>query len=149
MLRDDKITLGGEESAGLTVRGHVPEKDGILACLLVAEMIAARQASLGEQLRDLFKRVGGEFWPIRENLHVSTDVQERLPERLRGNFMQFAGRDVAKTDRTDGLKLIFANHEWLLMRPSGTEPVIRIYAEAASQAASKSLAQDARKWIEG
>lgn len=149
LLREDRILVGGEESAGMTVRGHVPEEDGILACLLVAEMIAAREASLSDQLRDLFERVRREFWPIRENLHVSSDVQERLPQRLRGEFTQFAGRDVVKTDRTDGLKLSFENGEWLLMRSSGTEPVIRVYTEAASQAASKRLARDARKWIEG
>src|SRR5260370_647615 len=58
LIRDDKIALGGEESAGLTIRGHVPEKDGILACLLVAEMIAARGASIQEQIRQLFKQIG-------------------------------------------------------------------------------------------
>ncbi|MGA8221198.1 MAG: hypothetical protein WB780_06045, partial [Candidatus Acidiferrales bacterium] len=61
LLRENKIAIGGEESAGLTIRGHVPEKDGILACLLVAEMIAARQTTIAEQLRDLFRRVGTEF----------------------------------------------------------------------------------------
>lgn len=149
LLREGKIAAGSEESAGMTVRGHVPEKDGILACLLVAEMIAARQVSMGKQLRDLFERVGREFWPIRENLHVSSEVQERLPQRLRGDFTHFAAREVAKADRTDGVKLIFENGDWVLMRPSGTEPVIRVYTEAASQEASKKLAQDARKWIEG
>ena len=68
LLREDKIELGGEESAGMTIRGHLPEKDGILACLLVAELIAARQKSLMEQLRDLFRRVGREYWPIRDEL---------------------------------------------------------------------------------
>jgi alpha-D-glucose phosphate-specific phosphoglucomutase len=148
LLRENKIVLGGEESAGMTIRGHLPEKDGILACLLVAEMIAARQASLGEQLRDLFRRAGREFWPIRENLHLSAESQAKVPERLRGDFTEFAGRKVAKTNRTDGLKLIFENGEWLLMRPSGTEPLIRIYTETASQTASKKLAEDARTWIE-
>lgn len=148
LLREDKIALGGEESAGMTVRGHVPEKDGILACLLVAEMIAARQASLADQLRDLFRRVGREFWPIRENLQLSEDAEARLPERLSADFSSFAGRKVARTDRTDGLKLIFENGEWLLMRSSGTEPLIRIYTEAATPAASQKLAKDARAWIE-
>lgn len=146
-LREDKIVIGGEESAGLTIRGHVPEKDGVLACLLVAEMIAARQASIQEQLRDLFRRVGGEFWPIRVNLHLSEDVQAGLPERLRGNFKEFAGRPVARTDRTDGLQLLFQDGAWILMRPSGTEPVVRIYTEAASPAESQELAEGARKWI--
>ncbi|MFZ1032318.1 MAG: phosphoglucomutase/phosphomannomutase family protein, partial [Candidatus Acidiferrales bacterium] len=127
LLREDKIALGGEESAGMTIRGHLPEKDGILACLLVAEMIAARGASLGEQLRELFRKVGGEYWPIRMNLHLPAETQAKLPERLRENFSEFAGRKVAKTDRTDGLQLIFDDGSWVLMRPSGTEPVVRIY----------------------
>ncbi|MFZ0580573.1 MAG: phosphoglucomutase/phosphomannomutase family protein [Candidatus Acidiferrales bacterium] len=147
LLREDKIALGGEESAGMTIRGHLPEKDGILACLLVAEMIAARGASLGEQLRELFRKVGGEYWPIRMNLHLPAETQAKLPERLRENFSEFAGRKVAKTDRTDGLQLIFDDGSWVLMRPSGTEPVVRIYTEAAKPAASEKLAEDARAWI--
>jgi phosphoglucomutase len=147
LLREDKIAIGGEESAGLTIRGHLPEKDGILACLLVAEMIAARGATLGQQLRDLFKRVGREYWPIRENLHLSLDVQARVPEKLQGGVKKFAGRRIAKTDRTDGLKLIFDDGGWVLMRASGTEPLIRIYTEAATPAESQKIAEEARAWI--
>jgi len=147
LLREDKIALGGEESAGMTIRGHLPEKDGILACLLVGEMIAARQASLGDQLRDLFRRVGREFWPVRLNLHLPEDVQAKLPERLRGDFKEFAGRRVKHTDRKDGLKLILDDDTWLLMRPSGTEPLVRIYTEAATPAAAQKLADVARAWI--
>jgi len=73
LIRDDKIALGGEESAGLTIRGHIPEKDGILACLLVAEMMAARRETLSEQIRQLFKKIGKEFWPVRENLHLNEE----------------------------------------------------------------------------
>lgn len=147
LLREGKIVIGGEESAGLTIRGHLPEKDGILACLLVAEMIATRQASLAEQLRDLFRRVGGEFWPIRENLHLPQDVQARLPARLRQDPKEISGHKVVRTDRTDGLKLMLAGDAWVLMRPSGTEPLVRIYAEASLPAESKKLAEAARAWI--
>jgi phosphoglucomutase len=147
LLREDKIALGGEESAGMTIRGHLPEKDGILACLLVAEMIAARQASLADQLRDLFRRVGREFWPVRMNLHLPDDAQSKLPSRLRADFKDFAGRHVARTDRTDGLQLTFDDGAWILMRPSGTEPVARIYTEAATKAEAQKLAEDARAWI--
>ena len=147
LLREDKIALGGEESAGMTVRGHVPEKDGILACLLVAEMIAARQASLGEQLRDLFRRVGREFWPVRVNLHLPEETQASLPARLKEDFKTFAGRGVAKINRTDGVQLTFEDGSWILMRPSGTEPVVRIYTESDTKAESDKLATDARVWI--
>jgi phosphoglucomutase len=147
LLREGKIALGGEESAGMTIHGHLPEKDGILACLLVAEMIAARQASLADQLRDLFRRVGAEFWPVRLNLHLPAEAQAKLPKRLLANFTEFAGRKVAKTDRTDGLQLIFDDGSWILMRPSGTEPVVRIYTEAGKLATAQKLAQEARAWI--
>lgn len=146
-LRADEIVLGGEESAGMTIRGHVPEKDGILACLLVAEMIAARQASLGEQLRDLFRRTGVECWPIRVNLHVSAQVQEKLPELLKREPNQFAARAVERIDRRDGLKLVLNDGSWVLMRPSGTEPVVRVYAESSSLAESKRISGEARAWI--
>ena len=147
LLRADKITIGGEESAGLTIRGHLPEKDGILTCLLVAEMIAERRASLREQLRDLFERVGGEYWPIRVNLHLPPEVRARVPTKLREDQGKFAGRRIARVNRTDGLKLTFNDGAWLLMRPSGTEPLIRIYTEAATPAESQKIAEEASAWI--
>jgi alpha-D-glucose phosphate-specific phosphoglucomutase len=147
LLREGKIALGGEESAGLTIAGHLPEKDGILACLLVAEMIVARRASINEQLHALFKRVGREYWPIRVNLHLAEEIRERLPAKLRQDPKEFAGRRVARVNRTDGLKLIFDDGAWLLMRPSGTEPLIRIYTEAATPAESHKIAEEARAWI--
>ena len=147
LLRAGKILIGGEESAGMTIHDHLPEKDGILACLLVAEMIAARNTSLMDQLHDLFRRVGSEFWPVRKNLHLPDDTQKKLPDRLRENFNEFAGHKVAKTDRTDGLKMIFEDGSWVLMRPSGTEPVARIYTEASKLSAAEKLAEDAQAWI--
>jgi phosphoglucomutase len=148
-LEDDKITLGGEESAGMTIRGHIPEKDGIVACLLVAEMIAARRKSIADQLRDLFRRVGRAYWPIRINLHFSPEVISTLPQRFTSTFKEFEGRKIARVDRTDGLKLVFDDDSWVLMRPSGTEPLVRVYAEAESSAKSNQMAEGARQWIAG
>jgi phosphoglucomutase len=110
-------------------------------------MIAARQASIREQLNDLFRRVGREYWPIRVNLHLSADVQAKLMGRLKTDFKDFAGRKIAKVDRTDGVKLNFDDGSWVLMRPSGTEPVVRIYTEAATPAASEKLAEQTQAWI--
>jgi len=146
-LRDDKIAIGGEESAGMTIRGHLPEKDGILACLLVAEMIAARQTSLREQLQDLFRRVGREYWPVRVNLPLADDAHKKLVEHLKSDPSEFAGKRVTNVNRLDGMKLAFEDGAWVLIRPSGTEPVVRIYAETSSVAASQKLAEEARKWI--
>ena len=147
LILKDAIALGGEESAGLSIRGHVPEKDGILACLLVAEMVAARQAPLEEQLRELFRRVGREYWPLRTNLHLPEDVKARAVERLRSDFAEFLGRRVAQSDRTDGLKLVFDDGSWILLRLSGTEPLMRVYTESATLEESARLAEQARAWV--
>ena len=147
LILQDAIALGGEESAGLSIRGHLPEKDGILACLLVAEMIATRGAPLEEQLRGLFRRVGREYWPLRTNLRLPEDVKARAMERLKGDFSEFLGRRVVRVDRTDGLKLVFDDDTWILLRPSGTEPLLRIYTEAASPEQAAELAGRAREWL--
>lgn len=147
LILQGAIAIGGEESAGLSIHGHLPEKDGILACLLVAEMVAARGVSIEEQLRDLFRRVGREYWPLRTNLDLPDDVKARAVERMKGNFSTFAGRRVAQTDRTDGLKLEFDDGAWVLMRLSGTEPLMRIYTEAASLEESSRIAEQARAWV--
>ena len=147
LIKQDKIALGGEESAGMSIRGHVPEKDGILAGLLVAEMIAVRRAPLAEQLRALFARVGAEYWPLRTNLRVSDEVKARAVEQLKSEFTSFLGRRVTQTDRTDGLKLVFDDGSWILLRLSGTEPLLRLYTEAASAAAASRMAAEAQAWI--
>ena len=147
LIEQGKIALGGEESAGMTIRGHIPEKDGILACLLVAEMIAVRRASLAEQLRALFKRVGGEFWPQRTNLHLSEDVKLRAVNRLKADFTTFLGRDVKNLDRTDGLKMEFGDGSWVLLRLSGTEPLMRVYTEAATNQESSKIASETQAWV--
>jgi phosphoglucomutase len=149
LIHRDKIALGGEESAGLSIRGHVPEKDGILACLLVAEMVAVRRASISEQLRALFKRVGGEFWPVRTNLHLPEDVIRQTVARLESDFSNFIGRTVKNVDRTDGLKLEFSDGSWVLLRLSGTEPLMRIYTEAATLQRSQQMAIETEAWIMG
>jgi alpha-D-glucose phosphate-specific phosphoglucomutase len=147
LILEDAIALGGEESAGLSVRGHVPEKDGILACLLTAEMVAARGASLAEQLRALFRRVGREYWPLRTDLPLPNEIRSYIVKRLREEFSEFLGRRVARTNHMDGTKLVFQDESWILLRLSGTEPLMRVYTEAATREESARLAGDAREWI--
>ena len=147
LLEQDKIALGGEESAGLSIRRHVPEKDGILACLLIAEMVAVRRASLAEQLHALFKRVGREFWPLRTNLHLPDDLKLKTVERLKADFSTFLGRRVKQMDRTDGLKMEFDDGSWVLLRLSGTEPLMRVYTEATTQKESSKIASETQAWV--
>jgi len=147
LIRDDKIALGGEESAGLTIRGHIPEKDGILACLLVAEMIAARNASISEQIQQLFRKVGRSFAPTRENLHLTDEQKSLAIQKSKTDASTLLGRKVKSIDRTDGAKFAFEDGSWMLLRLSGTEPLLRLYVEAETPAASAKLVREATDWI--
>ena len=142
----DKIAIGGEESAGLTIRGHVPEKDGVIAGLLVAEMVANRGKSLGEQLKELFAKVGS-FYPVRENFHLTPEVKAAFTEKMRADPTELGGRKVSGVVRTDGLKLILEDGSWVCYRLSGTEPVVRAYTEARSEQDMESLKAAAEKFV--
>ena len=142
----DKIAIGGEESAGLTIRGHVPEKDGIIAGLLVAEMVASRGKSLGEQLRELFGKVGS-FYPVRENFHLTPERKAAFTEKLKKDPTELSGRKVASVVRTDGLKLVLEDGSWVCYRLSGTEPVVRAYTEARNEKDMVALRSAAEKFV--
>ncbi len=141
LIKQDKILIGGEESAGLSIRKHVPEKDGVLAGLLCCEM-----ASLGKQLSKLFAEVGS-FYPLRENFRLTPEVKQKFTEKLRRDPSEFHGIKVAHAVRTDGLKLVLADGSWVCYRLSGTEPVVRVYSEARSREDLTKLSAAAKAWI--
>jgi alpha-D-glucose phosphate-specific phosphoglucomutase len=142
----DKIAIGGEESAGLTIRGHVPEKDGVLAGLLVAEMVAKRGKSLGTQLQELFAKVGS-FYPVRENFHLTPEAKAKFTEKLKVDPTSLGERKVTSVVRTDGLKLVLDDGSWVCYRLSGTEPVVRAYTEARNQAEMAALSASAKEFV--
>ena len=142
----DKIAIGGEESAGLTIRGHVPEKDGVIAGLLVAEMVATRGSSLGVQLNQLFAKVGS-FYPVRENFHLTPDVKAAFTEKMKADPTELGGRKVTSVVRTDGLKLVLEDGSWVCYRLSGTEPVVRAYTEARNEHDMEALKAAAEKFV--
>jgi phosphoglucomutase len=146
LIKQDKIVIGGEESAGLSIRNHVPEKDGVLAGLLCCEMVARRGASLGKQLADLFAKVGS-YYPLRENFRLTLEVKQKFTEKLRRDPSEFHGSKVASVVRTDGLKLVLGDGSWVCYRLSGTEPVVRVYSEARSKEELVQLSAAARAWI--
>ena len=146
LIKQDKILIGGEESAGLSIRKHVPEKDGVLAGLLCCEMVARRGKSLGKQLGDLFDEVGS-FYPLRENFRLTPEVKQKFTEKLRSDPSKFHGIKVARVVRADGLKLLFADGSWVCYRLSGTEPVVRVYSEARSREDLAKLSAAAKAWI--
>lgn len=127
-----EVLLAGEESGGLSILGHVPEKDGILACLLAAEMVCARGKGLAAQLADLWKAHGRSHLSRRD-----IPLDEHLRKLLVGRFFDsvptgVGGLRVERIDRTDGVRLLLEDGSWVLLRLSGTEPLARIYAEAAT-----------------
>jgi alpha-D-glucose phosphate-specific phosphoglucomutase len=142
----DKIAIGGEESAGLTIRGHVPEKDGVLAGLLMAEMVATRGKSLGVQLRELFGKVGS-FYPVRENFRLTPEVKAAFTEKIKADPTELGGRKVTGVVRTDGLKLILEDGSWVCYRLSGTEPVVRAYTEARNEQDMEALKAAAERFV--
>jgi phosphomannomutase len=146
LINEDKIAIGGEESAGLTIRGHVPEKDGVIAGLLVAEMVAVRGKSLGDQLKELFSKVG-EFYPNRENFRLTSEGKVKFVEKVKTDPTELGGRKVAQIVRTDGLKLILDDGSWVCYRLSGTEPVVRVYTEARKHNDTDALSKAAKDWV--
>jgi len=141
-----EIVFGAEESAGLTIEGHVPEKDGILADLLVAEMAGAAGKSLDELSEDLRKQIG-PYFTTRIDLPVSPEEKQALAARRASPPARFAGRRVASVNQLDGMKLILEDGSWILVRESGTEPVARVYSEARSQSDCVALARTARELL--
>jgi len=147
-INEDKIVLGGEKSTGLSIKGHYPEKDGILACLLAAEANAARGASLTERLEALFSDIG-RLESGRIGVPLTPDLMPKLKDRLAQEPSAIAGRPVKQINRLDGLKIIFEDDSWLLVRPSGTEPLVRIYAESESAKDLEVLLEQGRKYLLG
>lgn len=148
LINRDEIILGGEESAGLSIRGHYPEKDGILACLLAAEAVASRGISLTEQLDDLYKKVG-KLESGRIGVKLTPDVAAKLKEKLAQEPTDIGGRRIENINRMDGVKFLFGNDAWMLMRPSGTEPMVRIYAESENRTDLEDLLEQGRKYLLG
>lgn len=146
LIKHDKIAIGGEESAGLSIRYHVPEKDGILAGLLCCEMVARRGKTLAQQLKELFAKVGS-YYPRRENFRLTPEVKGKFTEKLQKDPRDFAGHKVGEVVRIDGMKLVLDDGSWVCYRLSGTEPVVRVYSEARSESGLQKLSAAAKQWI--
>ncbi len=146
LILEDKIAIGGEESAGLSVWGHLPEKDGVLACLLVAEMVAVTGKKIDELIKDLYEEYGPHF-SKRVDLRLTSSLRESVGARLASPPDMLAGRKIVNVNTIDGVKLEFDDESWLLFRMSGTEPVARLYGEACSPKDLKKLLDAGKKFL--
>jgi phosphomannomutase len=146
MLTDD-ILIGAEESGGIGVKGHIPERDGILNSLLFLEAVVIAGRRPSEMLRDLHREFG-EFHFGRRDLRMEVEQGQELVRSLAANPPpKFAGYPVEGIETLDGTKLVFEDESWLLFRQSGTEPVLRIYAEATTLAKMNALLDGGEKLI--
>lgn len=142
-MRKGDILIGGEESGGMSIKGHIPEKDGILANLLLVEMMAYEGKPLSAIWEDLQDEVGDRFIGLRADLKLNDFTQKELMKRLTEKpLSQLAGEKVSKVGRKDGLKLYLDESNWLLIRPSGTEPLIRLYFEGTAKERVEKVADD-------
>lgn len=148
MLRDD-ILIGGEESGGISFKGHIPEGDGILMGLLLVEMVATADKPLDELVADLLNEVGPVHY-TRLDLRLSRPIQkERMVKELAETApVEISGISVNDINTMDGIKYLLEDDSWLLIRPSGTEPVLRIYAEASEPERVKALLDHGRSIAE-
>jgi phosphomannomutase len=143
------VLIGGEESGGIGIPTHVRERDGLLMALLLAEMMAQREATLAELVADLFALTGPMEYG-RLDLKLSAEVVDAFRARS-GSFAPetLGGLEVREVSRVDGVKFFFADDAWMLLRTSGTEPLVRIYAEAPSAGVVDDLIAAGRALVEG
>lgn len=133
MLEDDCL-LGGEESGGIAIKGHIPERDGIWMGLVIWEYMAKAGKTLDDLIKEVYDIVGA-FAFERIDLHIDESQKLAIMEKCqKGAYTDFGGMKVVKIEDLDGYKFYFDQDTWVMIRPSGTEPVLRTYAEAATQA---------------
>jgi len=139
MLKED-VLIGGEESGGISFKGHIPMGDGVLMGLLLVEIVAKSGVTLGELVRNLLQEVGPVFYERRDlRLHKPVSKSEMV-ERLKNDHpADLGGEAIVEVSTLDGIKYILADDSWLLIRPSGTEPTLRVYAEGRSEDMVKAM----------
>lgn len=145
LMLEKPVLMGGEESGGLGITGHIPERDGVLMGLLLLETIALTGKGLRQQLEEIMDEIG-HFFYRRIDTHIGSEAKDQLLQRLTNNPPTvIADRVVSTTNVSDGFKFVFDNGDWLLIRPSGTEPVLRLYSEANDLAMVETLLRSARQ----
>lgn len=146
MITDD-VLLGGEESGGIAIKGHIPERDGIFDGLIIYEYMMETGKTLKELCEEIYEVVG-KFAYERNDLHLQEAQKQRImKEATDGVYKEFGKYKVTKVETIDGIKYHFENGEWMMLRASGTEPVLRIYAEGNSREEALDILEQVKKKI--
>lgn len=142
-MREHSIIVGGEQSGGFSIMNHIPEKDGVLAALVIVEMMCYEQKPLGTIYDETLAEAEMDFYPYYENFHITDEQKKATVDALKNvqAGQSFAGLQVESTSTMDGIKLNFSQYEWLTVRASGTEPVLRVYLETNTADKTKALKQ--------
>jgi len=147
MITDDVI-VGGEESGGLAVKGHIPERDGIWVGLIIMEFMAKTGKSLKELVQEVYDMVG-PFSFDRDDLHISEELKQSIIAKCKsGEITQIGDHNVINTETIDGYKFYLSDSEWVMVRPSGTEPVLRVYAQAPTSEGVKEILKAAHSSLQ-
>lgn len=146
MIKED-VLIGGEESGGIAIKGHIPERDGIWIGLTLFEFMAKSGKSLEELIKEVYE-ITGPFSFERNDLHISDDQKNKIINNCsKGKYSQFGKYKVVRMDDLDGWKYFFSEDDWLMIRASGTEPVLRTYAESSSKKKALDILSSAKKTL--
>jgi phosphomannomutase len=131
MISED-VLVGGEESGGIAVKGHIPERDGIWDGLVIMEHLAKHNTTIEALIGEVYEVVGA-FSYNRNDLHITNELKASIIENCKsGNYTSFGSYNVEEVETIDGFKFHLGNERVVMIRPSGTEPVLRVYGEAES-----------------
>jgi phosphomannomutase len=146
-MQESNAILGGESSGGLTIRGHILGKDGILAAALVVEMLARTGRKLSQLLEEVYRQIG-RLYAAELNLPATPEMKVLFPRHLsQRRVEEIAGLFVRSVSMIDGTQFVFDNDQWLLLRFSGTEPLLRIFAEAETAQVAQELVRAAQELL--